>query len=75
MKKKVLSALCGLSMLMGVLSLGTTNATAQSIDPGDDSCPTGGAPNKNCPYWNVTVTFGMWPTISCTTGGEFTCSG
>ena len=39
-----------------------------------DDCEPGGLPNRCCSYWEVTVEWGgMWPSVSCTTGGNFQC--
>jgi hypothetical protein len=55
---------------------------AQSIGGvGAGSCEPGGAANIKCPYWDVEYEYysGFPPfippsiTITCTTGGQFTC--
>jgi len=69
MKKRILGFIFAVTLIFGAsFALTTEKAYAAACEPG-------GAPNLNCPIWNVTVTFG-WPapTISCTTGGEYTCS-
>lgn len=41
-------------------------------------CPTGGAPQRNCPIWTVSVStpscpVACLPVVTCTTGGSYTC--
>lgn len=61
------------------LALLSFSLQSQTIDQNTSSeCKPGGLPNLYCPYWNVTVDFGLgipFPTmsISCSTGGEFKC--
>lgn len=65
--------------LLGLrLIFGTNYAvSAQILAEPDQACEGGGVPKKSCPYWNVTYSYtsGMLGsvTVTCSTGGSFTC--
>ena len=68
MKKQILSSVAGFAFIfLMAFSLDHQSAYAD--------CETGGAPQLHCPYWNVTISWTfVGPKISCSTGGQFTCS-
>ncbi len=78
MKKKIIFGVLALA-LMAI----NVSQSIQSGQSGFDlsqlvniasATPENGMANKCCPIWDVSVTTSFpWPTVTCTTGGQYKC--